>query len=108
MGKKNETDLQKRVQELKEERDRTGKEPLSAKSRIQLLNEIYDGLLYCWKEHVIKFGGVGRGASQLPYQLERARLELYDLMRTHGAAFNSSQKFLGWEDLLEDDQHPEA
>lgn len=75
-------EIKERVAELAAQRDRTGKPPLETKERLCLLNEIYDGLLYLWKQAVIS--GVAKGTSGIAHQLERARLEMVDLERTHG------------------------
>ena len=72
--------LKERIKELTEKRDRTGKDPLTTKERLSLLNEIYDGLLYLWKQTVL--AGSAKGSLAIHYQLERARLEMVDLKRT--------------------------
>ena len=66
--------IKEQVAELAAKRDRTGLPPLSNDERIQLLNEIYDGLLYLWKQSVIIGNAKGTGA--LCLQIERARLEI--------------------------------
>jgi hypothetical protein len=72
-------DIKSRIAEIASQRDRTGKKPLETEERIQLLNEIYDGLLYFWKQSVV--AGSAKGTSSISYQLERARLEIVDLAR---------------------------
>ncbi len=96
MGKEYD-DIKKRVAELASKRDRTGKDPLPVSERIQVLNEIYDGLLFLWKQAVIT--GTAKGTGAICLQLERARLEIHDLKRFHGAELAAGEeKIIGWED----------
>ncbi len=69
-------------------RDRRGKKPLTPEERIQILNEIYDGLAFWWLESVIE--GSSKATGAVSYQLERARLELESLTKDHsgGRAVN--------------------
>lgn len=96
-------DIKERVAELVALRDRTGKKPLCTKKRIRLLNEIYDGLLYLWKQSVIT--GNAKGTGSISFQLERARLEMTDLVRTAkltGEALDEeSFDTIGWGDLVD-------
>ena len=71
---KKKKDISEIVKELIVNRDRTGKAILTPDERIRLLDEIYDGLLYLWKECVLRGTATGTGA--IGNQLERARLEL--------------------------------
>ena len=86
-----------RIAELVGMRDRTGKGALTTEQRLEILNEIYDGLLYFWKQLVIT--GSAKGTSAIAGQLERARLEMYDLERTHGGGGEENKPVLGWHDL---------
>ncbi len=95
MARKDYNDIKARVTELAEKRDRTGKKPLSNKKRLQLLNEIYDGLLYLWKQTVVT--GVAKGTGAISFQLERARLEMIDLQRTARlVGEDDSEMIVGW------------
>ncbi len=55
-------------------RDRRGKKPLTTEERIQIMEEIYDGLEFWWRESVIE--GSTKATGAISYQLERARMEL--------------------------------
>ena len=67
---------------LKEERDRAGKDALTKSERLTMLDEIYDGLLFSWRQNVTL--GFSKGSSAISYQLERARLEMDGLNARHG------------------------
>ena len=69
--------IKQSVAKLAAERDRTGKPQLSNTERLSMLNGIYDGLLFLWKQCVVT--GVAKGTGAIAHQLERARLEIYDL-----------------------------
>lgn len=95
------------------ERDRTGKPKLTAVSRIKLLNEIYDGLLYTWKEQVVR--GWNKGTGAIGYQLERARLEIEYLAKDCSASPEEFKELVGpvtWmdrpEELKSEDKIAEA
>ena len=93
MSKQN---IKKQVEELVAARDRTGKKPLTADERIQILNEIYDGLLFFWKQCVLT--GAAKGTGAISHQLERARLEMYDLQRTSSdSKDNHGKRTVGWD-----------
>jgi hypothetical protein len=74
-------EIKNRVAELASKRDRTGKKPLSNDERLEVLNEIYDGLLFFWKQCVVS--GSAKGTSSISYQLERARLEMIEITKSH-------------------------
>jgi hypothetical protein len=67
-------EIKTKIDTLAAERNRTGKKPLTKKQRVQVLNEIYDGLLFTWRQSVIH--GWQKGTGALTLQLDRARLEL--------------------------------
>jgi hypothetical protein len=83
-------DIKERVAELASKRDRTGMEPLTAEERVQLLNEVYDGLLYLWKQCVIT--GTAKGTSAIKFQLEGARLEI-DSITGHSSEYSNNYTF---------------
>jgi len=86
---------------LKDERDRAGKAPLTKDERLVMLGEIYDGLLFSWRQNVTL--GFSKGSSAISYQLERARLEMIGLSKDHGVidATSNHDKDLGWRGLPE-------
>jgi len=71
------SDIKERVAELASKRDRTGLKPLTKEERAQILNEIYDGLLFLFKQCVIT--GTAKGTGAICLQLQGARLELDSL-----------------------------
>ena len=81
-------DVKTRVAELAGMRDRTNMEPQTAKERVQLLNEIYDGLLFLWKQCVIT--GTAKGTSAIKFQLEGARLEIASI---NGPSGNNTDNY---------------
>jgi hypothetical protein len=86
-------DVKARVAELAGKRDRTGEDPLSSDDRVQILNEIYDGLLYLWKQCVIT--GTAKGTSAIKFQLEGARLEIESLGGNQN--HRTDTQSIGWE-----------
>ena len=95
MSQNESDDIQKRVAELSKLRDRTGKANLTTLERIDILNKIYDGLLFFWQQMVIL--GSGKGTLAISGQLEAARLEMYDLQRTGAAAVDKSVNIIWGE-----------
>ena len=86
-------DIKERVASLAKMRDRNGLEPLTYEERIGHLNEIYDGLLFLWKQCVVS--GTAKGTAAIGLQLERARLEMKDLRSLYGKAVDGSEDAWG-------------
>lgn len=63
----------KKIDYMKE-RDRTGKKRLTLKQKLKMLEEIYEGLLFNWKECVSK--GLNKGTLAISTQLAQARTEI--------------------------------
>ena len=59
-----------------------GKGPLSTHERLDLLEHLYDSLIFAWLENVQ--AGATQGSGAISYQLERARLEMVGLRANHG------------------------
>ena len=99
MGKRTKKmSVKERVAELADLRDRTDKPPLEIADRVQLLNEIYDGLLYLWKQCVLT--GTASGTGALTLQIERARLEIEQLSSTDNSYFNTDDiTSIGWASI---------
>lgn len=91
--------IKQRVAELASQRDRTDKPKLSAPERIKMLDEIYDGLLYLWKQAVIT--ATAKGTSAIAHQLEKARLELDALARTHAINSSVGNDIVGWGHVVD-------
>jgi len=99
-------DVKAQVARLVQQRDRTGKEPQTKAERVQLLNEIYDGLLFLWKQCVLT--GSAKGTGSIALQLERARLEIDSLEQTtsgekSGDFFDGIDFTLSRDDSLQSD-----
>lgn len=84
----------------REQRDRTGKEPLSKEARISLLSEIYDGLLFSWRQNVIM--GSAKGCGAIVLQLQGARMEMTEMQRSYGSAAEAANilAILGFDPSL--------
>lgn len=88
--------IKERVKEIAALRDRTGLPPLDNEARVQLLNEIYDGLLYLWKQCVLT--GTAGGTGALTLQIERARLEIEQLTgHMPGYSNEYDGQCVGWD-----------
>lgn len=82
---------------LRCERDRKGEAALTKAERLTMLDEIYDGLLFSWRQNVTL--GFSKGSSAISYQLERARLEMVGLRANHGVidATDSGKIIIAYE-----------
>jgi len=67
-------DIKAHILELIALRDRTGRKPLTNEERLGLLHEIYDSLLYLWKQTTL--AGQSRGTGALSDQLGKVRHEI--------------------------------
>lgn len=95
-------DVKQQVAELAKQRDRSGKQPLSKEERISLLQEIYDGLLYLWKQCVIT--GTAKSTNSIHFQLSNARSEMMELQRSYDLIDarkpkDAEHSSLGWADV---------
>jgi len=70
-------DIKEKVAELAKLRDRSGLKKLTFDQRIDILGDIYDGLLFLWKQTVIV--GSSKGTSAISDQLMHARQEMETL-----------------------------
>lgn len=87
-------EVKEKIASLVSQRNRIDKDPLTAKERVKLLDQIYDSSLIYLLQCVS--AGTMKGTSALCQILERARLEAYDLRRTANI-FTVEKETLGWE-----------